>query len=247
MLNDVINAIPDSYYRNAYKDREQMFRHAPFALEEMLVRAVTSGDSEGALIALSSIERSAKKAILADEPLRSAKNSVICSVVFLTRATIRAGVSSDEAFALSDASIRHIETIKDTKTALEYEKESVLQFVSLVQRSAASNYSAAVGRAVHYIESRLDKKLRLKEIASYAQVNPNYLSEIFKKELEIGISEYIMRRKIQDSVYFVKNRAYRLSDVAYLYGFSSQSYFGVVFKRVMGLPPKEYRKLHSGR
>jgi len=242
MSRDDINTIPDSYYKSVYQDREQMYRHAPFALEEMLIRAVTSGDSEGALIALSKIENSAEKAILADEPLRSAKNSVICSIVFLTRATIRAGVNSDEAFAMSDAAIRHIETLKEKNSVLEYEKDSVLQFVSLVNRSAASNYSAPAGRAVQYIESRLEKKLSLKEIAQYSQVHPNYLSEIFKKELGYGIAEYINRRKVQESVYFVKNRAYRLSDIAYLYGFSSQSYFGVVFKRIMGVSPKEYRK-----
>jgi AraC-like DNA-binding protein len=65
---------------------------------------------------------------------------------------------------------------------------------------------------------------------------------VFKAEVGLGIPDYAAKRKIQESVYFVKNKAYRLSDIAMLYGFSTQSYFSATFKKYMGVSPGALRR-----
>ncbi|MDR1530606.1 MAG: AraC family transcriptional regulator [Clostridiales bacterium] len=233
--------LPDTYYRSVSEDREALFRHTPYRLEQELVSSIVAGDTERALNTLSLIENSGEKAVLADDSLRSAKNSVICSATFFARAAIQSGVDAAETFALSDSVIRCIETQKTRADVLAYEKTALLAFINLVNRSATSRYSAPVGRAVHYIETRLDKRVTLIDIARYAQVNPKYLCGVFRKEMGMTPVQFMNTRKIQESVYFVKNRAYRLADVALIYGFSSQSYFTAVFKKVMGITPGEMR------
>jgi AraC-like DNA-binding protein len=232
---------PRQYNDNIYSDRRAMFRHTPYALEERLVRAVMRGDERAALRTLLEISRSGEKAVLAPEPLRSAKNSIIGSIAFLARASIRAGVDPEPVFALSDALTRHVEELPSKQEALAYEEKVLLRFIDLVQKRPNQAYSPLVRRTLNYIEARLDKRLFLRDIAAGVYANPNYLSGRFKKETGKPLTGYITLRKIQESAYFVRHTAYPLADIAALYGFSGQSYFIRSFKKVMGRTPGAFR------
>jgi AraC-like DNA-binding protein len=237
---------PKQYYENIYHNRAGMFCHTPFALEQRLVKYVMEGDEKGALDALGQINSQNVKAVLAKDPLRSAQNSIICSCTFLTRSAIQAGTPDEEAFALSDAVIRYIETLTDAKTVLAYEPIMLLQVIRLVKQYSGKHYSAPVRKALHYINSHLDQPLKLRDAASYAKVHPNYLSKRFKQETGNTVSRYALTRKIRESSYFVKHSDYSIAEIAFLYGFSGQSYYIASFKKVMGMPPGEYRNKHVG-
>ena len=233
---------PKKYYDSIYEDRESMFQHSPYALEERLTKAVARGDREDALKALRKITAQGEKAVLAKEPLRSAKNSMIGSIAFLARAAIQAGVSANHAFSLSDALTQQIEEMTSRNAVLAFEESMLLQYVELVKQRLAQAYSTPIMRVIHYIENRLDKKISLREAAAYAGVHEAYLSARFKKETGFSFSYFITMRKIQESSYFVRHTDYAISQIAYLYGFSSQSYYITSFKKVMGMTPIEYRR-----
>lgn len=235
------SATPQQYYENIYRDRMGMFRHSPFALEQQLTKAVTQGDEQTALNIMRRINAQGDKAVLAADPLRSARNSVICSCTFLTRAVIQGGVPSEEAFALSDAVIQHVETLPEKQAVLGYETDMLLQFIGLVWQKQQKDYSSPVRRALHYIDTHLDRAVSLSELAAYAKVHPNYLSRRFKQETGSTITTYSAERKIQESTYFVQHTAYPMAEIAALYGFSSQSYFISTFKKVLGMPPGKFR------
>lgn len=233
---------PKKYYDSIYEDRESMFQHSPYALEVELTKAVAKGDSKEALKALRKITAQGEKAVLAKDPLRSAKNSMIGSIAFLARAAIQAGVSADHAFSLSDALTQQIEDMTSRNAVLAFEEGILLQYVALVRQRLAQTYSTPVMRVIHYIENRLDRKISLEEAAAYAGVHAAYLSARFKKETGLSFSYYVSMRKIQESSYFVRYTDYSISQIAYLYGFSSQSYYITLFKKVMEMTPMEYRR-----
>lgn len=235
-------AKPQKYYDSIYENRESMFQHSPYALEVELTKAVAKGDSRKALKALRKITAQGEKAVLAKDPLRSAKNSMIGSIAFLARAAIQAGVSADHAFSLSDALTQQIEDMRSKNAVLAFEENILLQYVELVRQRLAQSYSVPVMRVIHYIENRLDQKVLLEEAAAYAGVHAAYLSARFKKETGLSFSYYISMRKIQESSYFVRHTDYSVSQIAYLYGFSSQSYYITLFKKVMEMTPMEYRR-----
>ncbi len=235
-------AKPKQYYESIYADRESMFRHSPYALEETLSAAVTKGDDAAALAALRAITAQGEKAVLARDPLRSAKNSMIGSIAFLARAAIRAGVGANDAFALSDALTRQVEEMAGRDAVLAFEEGILLQFIVLVRQRLEASYSAPVVKVMHYVENHLDAKLYLGAAAAYAGVHPAYLSARFKRETGLPFTAYAAMRKIQESSYFVRHTDYSVSQIASLYGFSGQSYYITTFKRVMGMTPAEYRR-----
>lgn len=95
--------------------------------------------------------------------------------------------------------------------------------------------------AKQYIREHLDERIVLQDIADTFNVSPNYLSQLFKKFENIGISEYISNLKIQKSQELLKDGNLKIYEIADQLGFESAFYFSKVFKKVTGVSPKDFR------
>lgn len=232
------------YFQNTYKNREKMFTHPPYFLEKRLVKQIAACDESGALSTLNEINM-LNRAVLAGDPFRSLKNSIICSCTFFTRAVIDSGVFPDIAFTYSDTFIQEIEKMDTMSEVRDYEQEIVRQFVKLVRENNSSEYSIPVFNAMQYIINNLSQKLNLAEIAKHAYVHPNYLSGLFKKETGCSITDFISRHRIEESTYFVAYTDFEIADISNFYHFCNQSYFSTLFKRYLSVSPNDYRKQHK--
>lgn len=65
---------------------------------------------------------------------------------------------------------------------------------------------------------------------------------IFKKELKLTIIEYIQKKKIYLSFNYLENTQNSILKVSVLSGFSSQEYYTEIFKKIMGVSPRTFRK-----
>ena len=54
----------------------------------------------------------------------------------------------------------------------------------------SSHPNLIISRAIEYLENNYNKKLSLKEISEELFVSPNYLSRLFKKEMDINLFDY---------------------------------------------------------
>ena len=71
---------------------------------------------------------------LASTPLRSLKNSLICSCTLFTRAIIRGGVDPDTAYNLSDVIIQQIEKFEDYNKLQDFEVKMVHTFIDTFRK-----------------------------------------------------------------------------------------------------------------
>lgn len=236
--------IPNAYYTQAKTYRDRQFLHSPFIMEQEISHYISIGDSEGALRTLAEIN-ARPKARLAGTELRSLKNSVICSCAFMTRAAIMGGVSADGAFTLSDAYIQQIEGCVDTRSVLQFEEKMVIGFTAAVKDKKLGSFSPAISRAMGYIEDHLCEPLSLEIIADAAFLNPNYLSGLFNREVGETMHRYILRRRIEESSYYVRYGSEPLAEIASFFQFSSQSHFVRCFRQIIKQTPGAYRKNDS--
>lgn len=72
--------------------------------------------------------------------------------------------------------------------------------------------------------------------------NPDYIERVFKNEFNKTITQYKNELKCNKAKYYLEFTKLSISDVAEKSFFSSENQFRVVFKRVVGMSPKEYRK-----
>ncbi len=228
------------YFVKTYENRMAQFQHPPYFLEQEEVRLIRHGDRGNALTVLSEINR-LKRATLARDPLRSLKNSLICSCTLFTRAAIQGGVPADEAFTLSDAFIQTIEETQNLKSLDALEETMVLRFIDQVADVSSASLSLMIRSAIAFIDHHLSEKLTVPMIARHVYVNPDYLSSRFKQEMNATITAFIQKRRIEEACHFLRYSQSTVSEIAAFYQFCSQSHFIQVFKKYMGLTPAQYK------
>ena len=91
-----------------------------------------------------------------------------------------------------------------------------------------------------YINEHICEKLSLQGIAETFNISQNYLSQLFKQYYKIGFNEYITKEKIEYAKHLLSNNKIKIYEVAEQLGFENAFYFSKVFKKVVGLSPKEY-------
>ncbi len=87
--------------------------------------------------------------------------------------------------------------------------------------------------------------MTIKTIAEDLNLNGNYLAEIFKKQENISIPNYILKEKINLSKNLLIYSNFSYVAIATNLGFSSQSYFIQKFSEQTGLTPKKFRNMYG--
>lgn len=94
-----------------------------------------------------------------------------------------------------------------------------------------------------HIEENLNRDLRLAELAAIHGWSPFYFCRIFKRATGYSPHQYVLRLRIDRAKTMLGDRSMELADIALELGFGSQSHFGVMFRRIAGCTPRQFRKL----
>lgn len=223
------------------RNLDTMYIHPPYFLEREMIDMIKKGDNQNAQRLLVETNKQ-ERAHLADDPIRSLKNSIICSCTLYARAAIEAGSLPEEAFTLSDTFIIAIERAQSKKELIRLESEMLKDYCRMVLDVNHAKYSNTVINTINYVNRTLTEKMTLQQFAEKVFLHPNYLSSLFKKEVGISLFEYILKRKVEESIYFIKFTEMPLAQIANKFHFCSQSYFIKTFKKYLGVTPNWYRR-----
>ncbi|WFR61023.1 AraC family transcriptional regulator [Paenibacillus amylolyticus] len=103
--------------------------------------------------------------------------------------------------------------------------------------------SDEITRAIEYIKRHYTENISLQMVADHVGLSMGYLSNLFRRELQITYIDYVNRYRIERAKDLLAQNQLRSSDVPALVGFSPEyTYFSKVFKRITGLNPNEYRR-----
>ncbi|KGX86502.1 AraC family transcriptional regulator [Pontibacillus litoralis] len=220
------------------------YLHPSILLEQQLLTAISQGNETKAFTILSSVNKHYRE-VLADNPIRSYKNSLISSCTLFTRAIIKGGVQPRVAFRLYHACVLQIEGLTDITELKQLDHILLKQFINALQMKDESNYSKIVQQAITYVNEHLLEDLTLDIIAEHCNVSSSYLSHLFKKEVTISIIPFINKKRVEESKYFLLHTEQSISEIASLFQFCNQSYYTALFKKHVGITPKEYKNKHT--
>jgi AraC family transcriptional regulator len=96
--------------------------------------------------------------------------------------------------------------------------------------------------ALEYIDTHLEHDLKLEDIAAAANMSPFHFARGFRKAMGRPPHRYVLALRIDRARTLLRRTSDEVAVVARRVGFSSQSHFGVVFKKQCGLTPNQYRQ-----
>jgi AraC family transcriptional regulator len=97
-------------------------------------------------------------------------------------------------------------------------------------------------RALELLESDLCEAPSLTELARHLQLHPTSLCRAFKQSTGLTTHRYLLSYRINCAKEMMRDQARTLTEIAFDCGFSSSSQFSLVFRRIVGTSPREYRR-----
>ncbi|NQX62984.1 response regulator transcription factor [Paenibacillus qinlingensis] len=104
-------------------------------------------------------------------------------------------------------------------------------------------YGKVIQSAIAYVEKHFgDPDLTLTKIAQELEVKPPNFSYMFKTELGVPFSQYLIRLRMDKAAELLFESANKVYEVSAAVGFPDYVHFSKMFKRHMGFTPTEYRQ-----
>lgn len=93
-----------------------------------------------------------------------------------------------------------------------------------------------------HILEHLHEDLSLIKLAEMVFLHPNYLSRLFKRTLNVTLSEYVNEARMTLAKQLLKTSNMKIYEIAAPTGHESAAYFTRSFKKHTNLTPQEYRE-----
>jgi len=123
--------------------------------------------------------------------------------------------------------------------------DKVASYLNVVVEQSRTNMhmSGEISKAIKFIKQNYDQNISLQQVADHVNLSFGYLSNLFKKELQITFVEYLNCYRIEQAKELLTRTHLKSYDIAVKVGFSPEyTYFSKVFKKMTGLNPNEYRR-----
>lgn len=95
---------------------------------------------------------------------------------------------------------------------------------------------------VDYIRKNYENNITRNTLAELVHFSPEYVGKVFKKEIGVGISDYINNLRIQKAKSLLASTNYKIIDIALMVGYDNMPYFSSIFKKYVGVSPAEYKR-----
>lgn len=92
-----------------------------------------------------------------------------------------------------------------------------------------------------YINTCYSENITLKDVAKVVNLNPNYISQVFKRTTGTTFSHYLTNLRITHAKKLLTTTNISINDVSIQSGFNDYFYFLKTFKKYTGKTPSEFR------
>lgn len=228
--------------------------YLPYARKKPYFDAIASGNTEaidkladknrGYTVALAAKCASEKEAVSKMRYGSLEAASEMCLIA------IQSGLLDMVAYDIRDGMVAKLDEAPANSTTLDayYDivhslaREYALR-VSYVLKE--KKYSPRLVRMMTYIKEHLGERIELASIAEHVNVSRTYASAIFKDELGITISDFILQERMLEAERMLRETDLSVADISGKLAFCSQSYFTKRFTETKGVTPLEYRKQYG--
>ncbi|WP_217597393.1 AraC family transcriptional regulator [Cohnella sp. GbtcB17] len=111
-----------------------------------------------------------------------------------------------------------------------------------VVKSRAGKERLLIRQVKELISQKLDRDISLQLLAGEVYLHPKYLSDLFKRETGVNLSDYVTERRMAKAKHLLRSTTLRIGDVASMCGLPNSKYFASRFKQRTGCTPTAFRE-----
>lgn len=179
---------------------------------------------------------------LSENATRNMKYYFVLILSEIVQACIESGMEKPEAETLRDDYIFKADKCRKKEELCRIYTEMCVDFTRRMHEINKGNViSWHVRKSINYINENLNCNLSIKTLAKLVGLNPSYLSRLFKQETGGSIKQFVILARMNQAKELLRDSDLSYRDISVRLGFSSQSAFIAVFKKVTGITPKRYR------
>lgn len=119
-----------------------------------------------------------------------------------------------------------------------YERELLELAAAQAQRSSRRDALARVSR---HVRENLARRITLVDAAAAADLSPNYLAHLLKKETGKTFTDLVTERRMEKAQELLAHTTLRIAEVAEAVGFDDEAYFARRFRQCFKIAPRDYR------
>lgn len=99
----------------------------------------------------------------------------------------------------------------------------------------------ALSRVMRHVRTNLGRRLSLAGAAAAADLSPNYLAHLIKKETGRSFTDLVTERRMEKAQELLAHTSLRIGEVAEAVGFDDEAYFSRRFRQCFRIAPRDYR------
>ena len=111
----------------------------------------------------------------------------------------------------------------------------------LLTQEFSAKADSRITRVIAYIDTHLDEKCSLEELAIIANLSVSHFKTEFKKQMSISAGEYIMGRRMEKARALLNYTDYPIQIIAEQIGYDNVSAFSRRFSKYFGNPPSKFK------
>ncbi len=109
-------------------------------------------------------------------------------------------------------------------------------------QDADNRYTRIINDSIAYIKENYSKNLTLVSMGEHFHLNPQYFSELFKKETGVNYIDYLTNHRINKAKQLIKETPhFKIYEISSLVGYENPKYFCKLFKKICGVTPQDYK------
>ena len=224
-------------------EKNTLEKHTPYSAEIRLFSCVQQGDIDSLLMQIKNLDSLIVMGKMSDNELMQHKYMAVSTITLATRYAIQGGLNESKAYDFSDRVIEKIDSLTDKNEVLMCLGIEILKLTQDVKKNKKQpEFSPHIRNCIKYINENLCKRISVSAVAEHCGISADYLSQIFKREIGENLSAYILRQKLEKAKSLLLNGKTQ-KEICDEIGFSSQSYFVTVFRRIYNMTPSDYLKM----
>jgi len=119
---------------------------------------------------------------------------------------------------------------------------------SHVDEAIDNNYKELyIKKTLNFIETNFSRSVTVSKLAQNIGLNKNYFSAFFRENMGMSPQQYLIKFRMNRARELMNNASLTISDIARSVGYNDPLGFSKIFKKTMGVSPKDYRKSYLGK